>query len=76
MNYTATDVKNLRDSTGAGLLDCKKALNENDESLFLQNLLNDNELRQKLNENAIKECFDYTYYTKNVDRIFKRVFEI
>ena len=28
MNYTATDVKNLRDSTGAGLLDCKKALNE------------------------------------------------
>ena len=28
MNYTATDVKNLRDSTGAGLLDCTKALNE------------------------------------------------
>lgn len=28
MNYTANDVKNLRDATGAGLLDCKKALNE------------------------------------------------
>ena len=60
----------------ADLQEGKKALNENGESLFLQNLLNDNELREKLNENAIKECFDYTYYTKNVDRIFKRVFEI
>ena len=28
MNYTANDVKALRDATGAGLLDCKKALNE------------------------------------------------
>ena len=28
MNYTANDVKALRDSTGAGLLDCKKALND------------------------------------------------
>ena len=28
MNYTANDVKTLRDNTGAGLLDCKKALNE------------------------------------------------
>ena len=28
MNYTANDVKTLRDSTGAGLLDCKKALND------------------------------------------------
>mgnify|MGYP002513869431 CR=1 FL=1 len=54
----------------------KKAINENGESLFLQNLLNDSELREKLDENAIKECFDYSYYTKNVDAIFKRVFEI
>ena len=44
------------------------------EKLYKETL--DNELRQKLNENAIQECFDYTYYTKNVDRIFKRVFEI
>lgn len=28
MNYTANDVKALRDATGAGLLDCKKALND------------------------------------------------
>ncbi len=25
-NYTATDVKNLREITGAGMMDCKKAL--------------------------------------------------
>lgn len=29
-NYTATDVKNLRDETGAGMMDCKKALDEAD----------------------------------------------
>jgi len=29
MAYTATDVKNLRERTGAGMMDCKKALNEN-----------------------------------------------
>ena len=28
MAYTATDVKNLRDRTGAGMMDCKKALDE------------------------------------------------
>lgn len=28
MAYTATDVKNLRDKTGAGMMDCKKALDE------------------------------------------------
>lgn len=60
----------------ADLQEGKKAINENGESLFLQNLLNDSELREKLDENAIKECFDYSYYTKNVDAIFKRVFEI
>jgi hypothetical protein len=26
--YTATDVKNLRERTGAGMMDCKKALDE------------------------------------------------
>ncbi|MDT5034587.1 MAG: hypothetical protein QOC94_4758, partial [Actinoplanes sp.] len=25
-NYTAADVKKLRDLTGAGMMDCKKAL--------------------------------------------------
>ena len=29
MAYTATDVKNLRERTGAGMMDCKKALDEN-----------------------------------------------
>ena len=30
MSFTAQDVKALRDSTGAGMMDCKKALQEND----------------------------------------------
>ena len=30
MNFTASDVKALRDRTGAGMMDCKKALMEND----------------------------------------------
>ena len=30
---TATDIKALRERTGAGMLDCKKALNENDGNL-------------------------------------------
>src|SRR3954469_13732623 len=29
-NYTAQDVKKLRDLTGAGMMDCKKALEESD----------------------------------------------
>jgi elongation factor Ts len=29
MAYTANDVKNLRETTGAGMMDCKKALDEN-----------------------------------------------
>ena len=33
MNYTANDVKTLRDNTGAGLLDCKKALNDTNGDL-------------------------------------------
>ena len=30
MAFTAQDVKALRDSSGAGMMDCKKALTEND----------------------------------------------
>jgi adenylosuccinate lyase len=52
----------------------KPALNSNGESLFLQNLLNDEDLRAKLSEAEIRECFDYGYYTKNIDKIFERVF--
>jgi elongation factor Ts len=29
-NYTAADVKKLREATGSGMMDCKKALEEND----------------------------------------------
>ncbi len=53
----------------------KSALNENGESLYLQHLLDDKELREKLSEEKIRECFDYNYYTKNVDKIFDRVFK-
>jgi adenylosuccinate lyase len=31
-------------------------------------------LRASLSEEAIRECFNYDYYTKNVDKIFARVF--
>ncbi len=53
----------------------KSALNEKGESLYLQHLLSDKELRSKLGEDEIRDCFDYSYYTKNVDKIFNRVFK-
>ena len=59
----------------ADLQQGKSALNDKGESLFLQNLLGDEDLRAKLSEDEIRACFDYTYYTKNVDNIFKRVFK-
>lgn len=52
----------------------KSAKNKDGESLYLQYLLKDSELLEKLSEDEIKECFEYSYYLKNVDRIFKRVF--
>lgn len=57
-----------------GLQQGKPALNEKGESLYLQYLLADQDLRAKLSETEIRDCFDYNYYTKNVDGIFKRVF--
>jgi len=36
-------------------------------------LRDDNEVTQILKENEIKKVFDYKYYTRNVDKIFKRV---
>ena len=53
----------------------KAALNSKNESLFLLELLNDKELRQSLSEEDIRKCFDYEYYTKNIDAIFARVFK-
>lgn len=53
----------------------KPALNAKGESLYLQNLLGDEELRKSLSEAQIRDCFNYDYYTKNVDKIFQRVFK-
>jgi adenylosuccinate lyase len=53
----------------------KSALDENGDSLYQQYLLEDEELGKKLSREEIIECFDYGYYTKNVDNIFKRVFQ-
>ena len=58
----------------ADLQEGKKAIDENGASLYLQNLLADEDLRKALSEDEIKSCFDYGYYTKNVDKIFARVF--
>lgn len=58
----------------ADLQEGKKAMDDEGHSLFLQNLLNDKELGEKLSVDEIKECFNYDYYTKNVDKIFARVF--
>ena len=52
----------------------KSALNDKGESLYLQYLLADSELVGLIGEEAIRECFEFSYYTKNVDSIFKRVF--
>ncbi len=52
----------------------KPPVNEKGESLFLQYLLEDETLRSKLDESQIREAFNYDYYTKNVDKIFARVF--
>ena len=53
----------------------KPTVNEKGESLYLKHLLADDELREKLSEEKIRECFNYDYYTKNVDKIFARVFK-
>ncbi len=50
-------------------------LNERGESLFLEYLLEDEELTSKIDRDTIKSFFDYSYYTKNVDKIFARVFK-
>ena len=53
----------------------KASTDENGESLYLNHLLADKELATKLNEQEIRECFNYDYYTKNIDAIYKRVFK-
>lgn len=58
----------------ADLQEGKAAVNEGGESLYLQYLLADSELVGLIGQEAIKECFEFSYYTKNVGAIFKRVF--
>ena len=41
---------------------------------FRELVKNDREIRQFLSESEIDECFDLRYYTKNVGKIFRRVF--
>ena len=52
----------------------KAAVNAEGESLYLQYLLADSELIGLIGESAVRECFEFSYYTKNVEAIFKRVF--
>ena len=58
-----------------GLQSDKPVLNDKGESLYLEYLLSDEELRDSLSEDEIRDCFNYDYYTKNVDKIFARVFK-
>ncbi|MCK5111454.1 MAG: adenylosuccinate lyase [Arcobacteraceae bacterium] len=53
----------------------KPSINKKGESIYLGHLLADKELRKSLSEKQIRECFNFDYYTKNVDAIFKRVFK-
>ncbi|MDE6886291.1 MAG: adenylosuccinate lyase [Helicobacteraceae bacterium] len=53
----------------------KNAKNAKGESLYLEYLLQDSDLLNSLSESEIRDCFDYQYFLKNVDRIFKRVFK-
>jgi adenylosuccinate lyase len=52
----------------------ESSTNEKGESLYLQYLLDDKELRSNLTQEEIRECFNFDYYTKNIDEIYKRVF--
>jgi len=52
----------------------KAPINEKGESLFLENLLKDEDLNKVMKEEEIRELFDYDYYTRNVDKIYKRVY--
>lgn len=57
-----------------GLQQGRAAVNDQGESLYLQYLLDDDELALRLTDKQIRECFNYDYYTKNIQNIFNRVF--
>ncbi|MEO1927705.1 MAG: adenylosuccinate lyase [Nautiliaceae bacterium] len=52
----------------------KAPINEKGESLFLENLLKDEDLVKVMTKEEIRSLFDYDYYTRNVDKIYKRVY--
>ena len=66
-SYTAQDIKKLRDATGAGLLDCKKALDEaeGDYEKACQLLNRDTEPQRRLEE-EIKANKDETTARKKM----------
>lgn len=45
------------------------------DPLFLKYLLDDKDLMKVISEVELRDCFEYSYYLKNIDNIFKRVFE-
>ena len=52
----------------------KSTLDKKGQPLFLNYLLEEKRLLEKISSKEIKACFDVSYYTKNVKAIFKRVF--
>ena len=54
----------------------KNAMAAHDGKGLFKNLVKqDKEINQHLSENEMDECFDLSYYTKNVGKIFRRVFK-
>ena len=53
----------------------KPAVDKDGNSLFLKYLLSEKKLLDVLTPKDIKKCFDISYYTKNVNKILKRVFK-
>ncbi|MCK4572946.1 MAG: adenylosuccinate lyase [candidate division Zixibacteria bacterium] len=45
------------------------------KGLFRELVKKDKEIRRHLSESEINGCFDLGYYTKNVDKVFRRVFK-
>jgi len=53
----------------------RNAMNSiNNKSNFIDELLKDNELLNLISKEEITECFNLEYYTRNINKIFQRVF--
>lgn len=48
---------------------------QDNKGLFRELVKEDKEILEHFSEKEIDECFDLKYYTRNVDKIFKRVFK-